>query len=130
MLVSLSGIIITSNINAISLKRNSEENIQIHDKINCDPLLIENGIVIGRTVMTIKSKPGGLLQYVNISIEGEVIKNIKTGRFGLFIIIIPIGRYKFTASKPGFYNSYRYLTLYWFKPFAIVSFKLEKIGWN
>ena len=130
ILVCIMGI---SNINAISFIGNPEEIIQIQDRINNDPLLIDNGIVFGRTIMSIKSKRCGPLQFVNISFEnenGEVIKNIKSGMFGFYIVRIPIGRYLVTATKFGFHSSFTYLTLFRFKPFAVAPFKLDKIGWN
>lgn len=122
--------IATSSINAISYDIKITEKILTHDEIKYEPLLIENGIVFGRTIMNINYKPCGPLEFVNISFYGEETKNIKSGLFGFFIARIPLGKYLVIASKYGFESSFTYVNLFRFKPFAITIFKLEKIGWN
>lgn len=123
-------ILLTSNINALHLHDVSLYNIKDKDKFNNDLLFFENGIIIGRTYMTIKSKDAGVLQYVDLSIQGDQTKEIRSGVFGFFIVSVPLGRYKISGSKPGFYNNSIDVGLYWFKPFALGIIKLEKIGWN
>jgi len=130
LLLIIVSILLISNINAISLEDSTNKNIQIYDRTNYESILIENGVIFGITIMTINSNPCGLLEFVNIAIEGEVKKDIKSGLFGFFIARVPIGKYHILASKLGFHSSYAYVRLFQFKPFAIITFKLEQKGWN
>ena len=130
ILILLVGILLTSNINANSFEILTNKNDQIYNDSTFEKSIINNGIIFGRTIMTIKSNPCGPLQFCNISIEGEVTKNKKSGVFGFFIVRVPIGHYYLLASKFGFHSSFAYVKLFRFKPFSIVTFKLEKKGWN
>lgn len=130
LLIIMVSIILTSDINAISLEDSTNKNFKIYDRTNNEFIMIENGVIFGITIMTINSKPCGLLEFVNITIEGEVKKDIKSGLFGFFIARVPIGKYYILANKLGFHSSYAYVRLFQFKPFAFITFKLEKKGWN
>jgi hypothetical protein len=67
VVILLIGLSINSNITAIFIKKPKVEIIPLQEK-NHDPLKIENGIIIGRTIMTINYEPAGALQFANITI--------------------------------------------------------------
>jgi hypothetical protein len=129
ILLSLFSVLLNSSINANTFT-DKFDFIESAGKINCEILTINNGIIIGRTIMTINSKTCGSLEFVNITFTGEQTKKIKSGLFGFFIVRIPIGKYFVSASKYGFHDTYTNVMLFTFKPFAIITLKLEKKGWD
>jgi hypothetical protein len=130
ILVSLYCIILNTGIDALSITNNNYEFTRSHIIINKNVSLIDNGIVFGRTIMSINSNPCGPLEFVNITFKGEETKKIKSGLFGFFIVSMPIEKYFVVASKFGFHDTYTYAMLFRFKPFAIITLVLEKKGWN
>jgi hypothetical protein len=130
IIIFLFFITVISCIDATSLTNYAYEYTPYQGKTNSNVPVIDNGILFGRTIMTINSDPCGPLQFVNISIKGEVTKEIKSGVFGFFISRIPIGRYLVTASIFGFHSTYTCVNLFRFKPFVIITLKLEKKGWK
>jgi len=123
-------ILLISNINATSFENITTHKDQIYGSSNYNKTLLNNGIIFGRTIMTINSNPCGSLEFVNITFKGEETKKTKSGLFGFFIVRIPIGKYFVVASKYGFHDAYTNVMLFRFKPFVIITLKLEKRGWN
>jgi hypothetical protein len=130
ILISFFSVFLNIGIDALSITNNNYESTRSHNEINSSVSLINNGMVFGRTIMTINSKPCGPLEFVNITFKGEETIKIKSGLFGFFIVNIPIGKYFVAASKFGFHDAYTYVILFRFKPFAIISLILEKKGWS